>query len=132
MSLFSFIKRKLGVGADGAPAEAAAAALPAQTSSPAEIAVKTDIQAAESALAAPVSVVKQASPNPITAPAAARITWVEKLKTGLKKTSSALSQVFTGQKIDDELFEQLEEALLLSDAGNAATQHLLQVVQALL
>ena len=141
MSLFSFIKRKLGVGAADASAETstaltptpapAAKPAPVQAAHPAEKAQKTDFQAVDAALAAPVSVVDQAGPTPaLAAAAAARITWVEKLKTGLKKTSSALSQVFTGQKIDDELFEQLEEALLLSDAGNAATQHLLQVVQA--
>ena len=141
MSLFSFIKRKLGVGAEGenavqsSPANttastaenppAAPASKPAPGApAPAEnLGTKTAIKAAIPAQTAP----EKEAPAEAAAP---RLTWVEKLKTGLKKTSSALSQVFTGQKIDDELFEQLEEALLLSDAGTAATQHLLQVVQA--
>ena len=117
MSLFSFIKRKLGGDA--------AQATPASPATP-EISIKSPVQAEKPAWTAPETIVE---PQPQT-PTEPRLTWVEKLKTGLKKTSSALSQVFTGQQIDDALFEQLEEALLLSDAGNAATQHLLQVVQA--
>lgn len=51
--------------------------------------------------------------------------WFSKLKAGLGKTASAISAVFTGTKIDEALYEELESALLVSDAGVAATQYLL-------
>ncbi|MDZ4075153.1 MAG: signal recognition particle-docking protein FtsY [Hylemonella sp.] len=51
--------------------------------------------------------------------------WLGKLRAGLRKTGASISTVFTGTQIDDALYEQLEEALLLADAGVAATQFLL-------
>jgi fused signal recognition particle receptor len=60
------------------------------------------------------------------APAAEpRVKWLDRLKQGLRKTGSSLTQVFTGTRIDDELYEQLEAALLMADAGMPATQQLL-------
>ncbi len=58
-------------------------------------------------------------------PAQPRATWLEKLKNGLRKTGSSIATVFTGTQIDDALYEELEAALLMSDAGVAATQYLL-------
>jgi fused signal recognition particle receptor len=43
----------------------------------------------------------------------------------LARTGSSISQVFTGTKIDDELYEELESALLMADTGVKATAHLL-------
>ncbi|RZI79156.1 MAG: signal recognition particle-docking protein FtsY [Rubrivivax sp.] len=54
-----------------------------------------------------------------------RRSWMDKLKAGLRKTSSSITQVFTGTQIDDALYEELEAALLMADAGVAATEHLL-------
>ena len=54
-----------------------------------------------------------------------RKSWMEKLKLGLKKTGSTIATVFTGTKIDDALYEQLESALIMADTGVKATQHLL-------
>ncbi|MDF3036352.1 MAG: signal recognition particle-docking protein FtsY [Paucimonas sp.] len=51
--------------------------------------------------------------------------WLNRLKTGLAKTSSNLTTLFVGAKIGDELYEELESALLMSDAGVEATQTLL-------
>ncbi|RYE98267.1 MAG: signal recognition particle-docking protein FtsY, partial [Oxalobacteraceae bacterium] len=48
-----------------------------------------------------------------------------RLKAGLSKTSSNLSLLFVGARIDEDLYEELEAALLMSDAGIAATEHLL-------
>jgi fused signal recognition particle receptor len=61
----------------------------------------------------------------VPAPVAARQGWLDKLKNGLRKTGSAIATVFTGTQIDDALYEELESALLMSDAGVAATEHLL-------
>ncbi len=64
----------------------------------------------------------EATPAP-TEPA--RQGWLGKLRAGLRKTGASISTVFTGTQIDDALYEQLEEALLMADAGVAATQFLL-------
>lgn len=61
----------------------------------------------------------------VAAPLAARSTWLDKLKAGLRKTGSSIATVFTGTQIDDALYEELEAALLMADAGTAATAHLL-------
>lgn len=51
--------------------------------------------------------------------------WFDKLRGGLRKTGSSLTQVFTGTQIDDALYEELEAALLMADAGVKATGFLL-------
>jgi fused signal recognition particle receptor len=51
--------------------------------------------------------------------------WVNKLKASLGKTASSISIVFGGSVIDEALYESLEDALLMSDAGVPATQYLL-------
>jgi fused signal recognition particle receptor len=56
---------------------------------------------------------------------ASRKGWMERLRGGLRKTGSSISQVFVGARIDDALYEELEAALLMADAGPTATQHLL-------
>ena len=75
-----------------------------------------------------------ASPQPlpeaiaVTATAAEpaeRRNWFDKLRSGLKKTGSSIAQVFTGTQIDDALYEELESALLMADAGVKATAYLL-------
>jgi fused signal recognition particle receptor len=60
---------------------------------------------------------------------AERQSWMERLSSGLRKTGSSISQVFTGAQIDDNLYEELETALLLADTGVAATEYLLDEVK---
>jgi fused signal recognition particle receptor len=55
--------------------------------------------------------------------------WMERLSAGLRKTGSNLSQVFTGGTITEELYEELESALLMADAGVSATEFLLVEVK---
>jgi fused signal recognition particle receptor len=57
--------------------------------------------------------------------AAERSGWMAKLRQGLRRTGSSIAQVFTGTRIDDVLYEELESALLMADAGVQATQFLL-------
>ena len=52
--------------------------------------------------------------------------WLAKLTQGLAKTSNNLTTLFVGAKIDDDLYEELESALLMADAGMDATNYLLQ------
>jgi fused signal recognition particle receptor len=76
----------------------------------------------------PVAEVSSA-PAPDTATAAApsgRQGWLDRLKAGLRKTGSSIATVFTGTRIDDDLYEELETALLMADTGVKATEHLLQ------
>jgi fused signal recognition particle receptor len=73
---------------------------------------------------------------PVAAPAAPvasegekKQSWMARLKAGLSKTSSTLSVLFVGAKIDDELYEELEAALLMADAGMEATTYLLDALK---
>ncbi|MEY4884431.1 MAG: Signal recognition particle receptor FtsY [Pseudomonadota bacterium] len=84
--------------------------------------------------AQPEMVVHTATPaatTPVQVPAPApatpveRQSWLDKLKTGLRKTGSSIATVFTGTQIDDTLYEELESALLMADTGVKATQYLL-------
>ncbi|MEY3944126.1 MAG: Signal recognition particle receptor FtsY [Pseudomonadota bacterium] len=56
---------------------------------------------------------------------APRSSWLQRLKSGLRKTGSSITTVFTGTQIDDNLYEELETALLMADTGVKATEHLL-------
>jgi fused signal recognition particle receptor len=64
------------------------------------------------------------APEP-EAPPVERKTWLDKLRRGLRKTGTSIAQVFTGTQIDDALYEELEAALLMADAGVKATEFLL-------
>ena len=75
----------------------------------------------------PALVTPDLSAQDVLAPAAAtRQGWLDKLKAGLRKTGSSIATVFTGTQIDDNLYEELETALLMADTGVKATEHLLQ------
>jgi len=52
-----------------------------------------------------------------------------RLRSGLQRPGSSIAGVFGGKVIDDALYEELESALLMSDAGMAATQHVLQALK---
>ncbi|MGJ7508294.1 signal recognition particle-docking protein FtsY [Variovorax sp. GT1P44] len=74
-----------------------------------------------------------AAPAPVVAPASAlvqppvpeRSGWLGKLKNGLRKTGNSITAVFVNAQIDDALYEELEEALLMADTGVKATEQLL-------
>jgi fused signal recognition particle receptor len=66
-----------------------------------------------------------AAPAVVVAETAPRRGWLDKLRTGLRRTGSGIAQVFTGTQIDDALYEELEAALLMADAGVKATEFLL-------
>ncbi len=101
--MFSFFRKK-------------AAAAPAEPPAPAPAA------APETPVAPPPAELLVAEP---AAPAERR-QWFDRLRDGLRKTGSSIAQVFTGTKIDDALYEELESALLMADAGVNATEHLLR------
>ena len=76
----------------------------------------------ESSPAQPAPAEAQTSAQPVLEP---RQRWVDRLRGGLRRTGSSIAQVFTGARIDDALYDELEAALLMADAGPTATRHLL-------
>ena len=56
-------------------------------------------------------------------------TWLGRLRSSLQRTGSSITSVFGGKVIDDALFEELESALLMADAGMPATQAVLQALK---
>jgi fused signal recognition particle receptor len=66
-----------------------------------------------------------AEPEPVAEAEAERSGWFARLRQGLRRTGSSIAQVFTGTQIDDTLYEELEAALLMADAGVQATDYLL-------
>ena len=70
-------------------------------------------------------------PAPDTAPAAAtdRAPWLARLKQGLSRTRGNLAGLFIGVKVDEALFEELETALIGSDAGVETTAWLLSALR---
>jgi fused signal recognition particle receptor len=59
-----------------------------------------------------------------------RRSWLERLRTGLAKTGSGITTLFVGAKVDEALFEELESALLMADAGVDATRYLMDRLRA--
>jgi fused signal recognition particle receptor len=105
--MFSFFRKK---APPPAPASAPAEAVPAG-------ALPVGVR--------PVGFTPPAEPASTPAPAPERRGWLGRLAQGLRKTGSSIAQVFTGTQIDDALYEELEAALLMADAGVAATEALL-------
>jgi fused signal recognition particle receptor len=110
--MFSFFKKKPAPAASDATADAAPAA-------PAPVTPESIALRADSIPASELKSIENIAPTE-------RKSWMDKLKAGLRKTGSSIATVFTGTQIDDALYEELEEALLMSDAGVAATNYLLQ------
>jgi len=106
------------------PAAASEPAPPAAQQAPAP-AVRQAAQAPAIAPAAP-----EPEPAPVQAVAPSRQGWMARLRQGMSKTRSNLSGLFGGAKIDETLFEELETALLVSDAGVETTARLLDALRA--
>jgi fused signal recognition particle receptor len=77
------------------------------------------------AAAAEQSPTAGAAKTNLAAIAPQRQSWLGKLKAGLGKTAAGIASVFGGSRIDEALFEDLESALLMADAGVSATTHLI-------
>jgi fused signal recognition particle receptor len=97
----------IGSGAPAPAAEPEAPPLPVQEAAP-----------------PPAPVVPEPPPAP-PEPEPERARWFDRLKQGLRKTGGSIATVFTGTRIDDALYEELESALLMADAGLPATNQLL-------
>ncbi|TKC89599.1 signal recognition particle-docking protein FtsY [Trinickia terrae] len=104
--------------APAAPSSRATSEPPGETASGDDLHDLSEIEA-ETVLET-VEIVPPPAPEP-----AAKKSWIDRLKSGLSKTSAGLTGIFVGTKIDEDLYEELETALLMSDAGVEATEHLL-------
>ncbi|MGH8829547.1 MAG: signal recognition particle-docking protein FtsY [Polaromonas sp.] len=130
--MFSFFKKKSppppappAPSAPSAPSEAAGSAgAPAAPLSPSGSAGGGLIG---TALVTPIAIPPANAAAYAVAPERQR--WLSKLQAGLRKTGSSISTVFTGSRIDDTLYEDLETALLMADTGVKATEHLLSEVK---
>lgn len=104
-------------GATGATAPAPSSP---PTTAPKTVSVPPPVQT-EPATEAPIAAV-EVPPE--------RRSWMAKLRQGLSKTRTNLSTLFLGARIDEALYEELETALLTSDAGFETTTHLLESLRA--
>lgn len=145
--MFSFLKKKTPAPADEGsvftevgfadvlapkPASSESVSAPAPVEAP-PLALAPVVEAP-----APAPVIAAPAPAPVApapvapaplAPApepAPRATWLARLRAGLRKTGHSLASVFARTQIDEQLYEELEEALLLADTGVKATQFLLE------
>lgn len=70
---------------------------------------------------------------PVSAPAPAapsKSSWLSRLKQGLSKTGQNLTTLFVGVKVDEDLFDELEVALIMADTGVEAAESLLKALRA--
>lgn len=130
--MFSFFKKKKPAAAPETASDAIGHPAPSDTTAPVASSPEGMPSAAPvrpgggligSALVTPIAI-----PLPGAIPAE-REHWVSKLRSGLHKTGASISGVFTGTRIDDALYEDLESALLMADAGTGATTYLLDEVK---
>jgi len=59
-----------------------------------------------------------------------KASWLSRLKQGLSRTGQSLGGLFVGVKVDENLFDELESALIMADAGIEATEKLLTALRA--
>ncbi len=112
--MFSFFKKKPKV--ECAPLPKTPVAVPVKPAVVVSATQEQSIEKTTKIVAAPVAVEQKRS-------------WISRLKNGLSKTSFNLTTLFVGAQIDDNLYEKLESALLVSDAGVEATQLLLNALK---
>src|SRR5690606_24368105 len=97
----------------------------AVASSAGEAPPPADHEAAVAENLAPVAAADEAA-----AATPARKSWLARLKQGLARTGQSIGGLFVGVKVDEALFEELETALIMADAGVEATGKLLTALRA--
>ena len=133
--MFGFFKKEKPAPAAEAERAPAEETLPAP---PPEGTQNTPPEAAPQAIdSAPQTVVPEepapapvATPEETAPPPAPRAGWLARLKQGLARTSHQFSAFVGLRKIDEDLLEELETALLMADCGVEATTWLLDELRA--
>jgi len=130
-----FLRRLFGGGEAGVLAEPVPAPVPEAPAEPEEPQARdaTNVDPVAEKIAADAAVLANSYEGQLFPETAERPgneqekkrSWMSRLKAGLSKTSNNLSLLFVGARIDEDLYEELEAALLMSDAGMDATQFLL-------
>ncbi len=136
--MFSFFRKKSPPPAvqpqtpEPPAAQAPAAQAPATepVSPPAAVAVLAHEPVAAAAAAQAPAPTPAAATEAAAAEATEKKSWLARLKQGLSRTGSSIAGVFGFVKVDEALFEQLEDALLMADCGVAATQKILTDLRA--
>ncbi len=109
------------------PAEVDPSTPPAMPASQPEQSEQSEPQEAPEQAASPELAGQAAAPQ--TAPPA-KTSWLTRLKQGLSRTGQNIGGLFVGVKVDENLFEELETALIMADAGIEATDKLLTALRA--
>nr|WP_223264693.1 signal recognition particle-docking protein FtsY [Achromobacter spanius] len=117
----------------------APAAVPAAAPAPAPAPVPAAAPAAAPAPVVPPAPIVTPAPAPVSTPTPApapapeapkKSSWLSRLKQGLSRTGQSIGGIFVGVKVDENLFEELESALIMADAGLEATEKLLTALRA--
>ena len=58
-----------------------------------------------------------------------KASWLARLRGGLAKTGQSIGSLFVGVRVDEALFDELETALIMADAGVEATEMLLKALR---
>lgn len=120
------------------PASAAPVSAPAVAATPSAAAPAVAAPPVAPAPVAPPPVVTPPAPAAIVPapaapepePAPKKASWLSRLKQGLSRTGQSIGGIFVGVKVDENLFEELESALIMADAGLEATEKLLTALRA--
>jgi len=144
--MFGFLRRNRPVDSGGSAAPAGTRAL-ADDQSPlvappslypvevlaAEVPVVevpvAEASAGEVPVAGLAAVEAPVAPAAIVAATPERRSWVKRLRAGLSKTRGNLAGLFANVRVDDALFDELESALIGSDAGVGTTEWLMRELQ---
>jgi len=95
--------------------------------------VQAPIVAPEPAPVAAAVAPVETKPDPVEPapePEVKKTSWLGRLKQGLARTGQSLGNLFVGVKVDENLFEELESAMIMADAGLEATDKLLTALRA--
>jgi len=137
LPMFGFLRRKKPAAAEAAPQvnPEADIHLP-MADAPVADATAADAPIADAGLVSAPPIAEQPSAWIAAEPAEsaasidpARGGWMNRLRQGLSRTRGNLSGLFTGVRVDEALFEDLESALLMSDAGVQTTQWLIAALR---
>ena len=140
--MFSIFKRKAPPEAKGPspetqpPAQPEPDAIDPGTLEPETLQQEMPVAEVQTVPGAPTAVpVAMPETQPQAVPEAATVekekgSWLTRLKKGLSRTGQNIGGLFVGVKVDEALFEELETALIMADAGMEATEKLLTALRA--
>nr|WP_238926936.1 signal recognition particle-docking protein FtsY [Achromobacter xylosoxidans] len=113
-----------------ASAQVAAAPVPQQPVAPAPAVSQPAATPSAPVVAPAPAAIVPAPAAPESEAAPKKASWLSRLKQGLSRTGQSIGGIFVGVKVDENLFEELESALIMADAGLEATEKLLTALRA--